>query len=58
MRALYEGFLDPRDPGYKDPKKWVQVATLGHTGRKYASEDDLYAAAIEQEPGARVGTAR
>ncbi|MHA6779620.1 MobF family relaxase [Pseudonocardia saturnea] len=52
MRALYEGFLDPRDPGFKDPKMWDQVATLGHTGRKYASEDDLYAAAIEQEPGA------
>jgi len=52
MRALYEGFLDPRDPGFNDPKKWDEVATLGHTGRKYASEEDLYTAAIEQEPGA------
>jgi len=52
MRALYEGFLDPRDPGFKDPKLWGEVPTLGHTGRKYASEEQLYAAALEHEPGA------
>ena len=52
MRALYEGYLDPRDPAFKDPARWDEAATLGHTGRKYQSEDDLYAKALEQEPRA------
>ncbi len=52
MRAVYERFLDPRAEGFKDPKQWEQVSTLGHTGRKYLSEDELYAAAVEREPGA------
>jgi hypothetical protein len=52
MRALYEGFRDPRDPGFRDPAQWDGVATLGHTGRKYQSEEELYAAALEREPDA------
>ncbi|MGM0720967.1 MAG: MobF family relaxase [Actinomycetota bacterium] len=52
MRALYEQFLDPRDTGFRDPSQWDSVPTLGHTGRKYLSEDDLYAAALEREPDA------
>ena len=52
MRAVYERFLDPRAEGFKDPEKWEEVPTLGHTGRAYKSEDDLYAAALEQEPDA------
>ncbi|WP_296376788.1 MobF family relaxase [Pseudonocardia sp.] len=52
MRALYEGYLDPRDPGFRDPQRWSEVSTLGHTGRKYLSEEELYATALEQEPGA------
>jgi conjugative relaxase-like TrwC/TraI family protein len=52
MRALYEGFLDPRDPGFVDPKRWDEVATLGHAGRAYLSEDDLYGMALEREPDA------
>ncbi|GAA4978200.1 MobF family relaxase [Pseudonocardia tropica] len=52
MRALYERFLDPRDTGFGDPSQWDSVPTLGHTGRKYLSEDDLYAAALEREPDA------
>jgi len=52
MRALYEGFLDPRDPAFRDPKRWDEVSTLGHTGRKYLSEEDLYDQAIEREPTA------
>ncbi|MEJ7744423.1 MAG: hypothetical protein WKF73_18905, partial [Nocardioidaceae bacterium] len=52
MRAVYERFLDPRAEGFKDPDKWEEVPTLGHTGRAYKSEDDLYAAALEQEPDA------
>ncbi|MCW2899258.1 MAG: TrwC relaxase [Streptosporangiaceae bacterium] len=52
MRALYERYLDPRDPGFRDPQRWDEVATLGHTGRTYQSEEQLYATALEQEPGA------
>ncbi len=52
MRALYERFLDPRDDGFRDPQRWDEVSTLGHTGRKYLSEDDLYAQALEREPDA------
>ncbi|MDD7968439.1 MobF family relaxase [Actinomycetospora lemnae] len=52
MRALYERFLDPRADGFADPTRWDEVPTLGHSGRRYTSEDDLYAAALEREPGA------
>ena len=52
MRALYERFLDPRDDGFRDPSRWDEVSTLGHTGRKYLSEDDLYAQALDREPDA------
>jgi conjugative relaxase-like TrwC/TraI family protein len=52
MRGLYERFLDPRADGFKDPKQWDDVPTLGHTGRKYKSEDELYSEAVEREPHA------
>ena len=39
MRAVYERFLDPRAEGFKNPERWEEVAALGHTGRKYLSED-------------------
>jgi len=52
MRALYERFLDPREPAFTDPEKWEEAPTLGHTGRKYQSEGDLYGQALEREPGA------
>lgn len=52
MRALYERVLDPRDSGFRDPSQWDSVPTLGHTGRKYLSEDEIYAAALEREPDA------
>ncbi|WP_370588577.1 MobF family relaxase [Pseudonocardia sp. C8] len=52
MRALYERFLDPRDEGFGDPSRWDEVGTLGHTGRRYLSEDDLYVQALEREPDA------
>ncbi|SFN30072.1 conjugative relaxase domain-containing protein, TrwC/TraI family [Pseudonocardia ammonioxydans] len=52
MRALYERFLDPREDGFSDPKRWDEVPTLGRTGRKYVSEEDLYAQALDGEPDA------
>ncbi|GEL26780.1 hypothetical protein PSU4_57340 [Pseudonocardia sulfidoxydans NBRC 16205] len=52
MRAVYERFLDPRAEGFNDPTRWAEVPTLGHTGRAYKSEDQLYGEALEREPDA------
>src|SRR3954453_16222261 len=52
MRAVYERFLDAREDGFKDPARWDEVYTIGHAGRRYLSEDELYAAAVEREPDA------
>jgi conjugative relaxase-like TrwC/TraI family protein len=54
MRGVYERFLDPRTAVFKDPSRWDEegVQTLGQTGRKYLSEEELYAAALEREPDA------
>ncbi|HET6293693.1 MAG TPA: MobF family relaxase, partial [Kribbella sp.] len=52
MNALYERFLDPRDARFRDPSQWDEADTLGHTGRAYKTEDELYAAALAKEPGA------
>src|SRR3954465_6814997 len=52
MRAVYERFLDPRDPGFRDPSQWGEVSTLGHTGRRYLSEDEVYAQLLSKEPDA------
>lgn len=52
MRAVYERYLDPRYDAFADPSRWDEAATLGHTGRRYATEDELYAVALEREPDA------
>jgi conjugative relaxase-like TrwC/TraI family protein len=52
MQALYEHFLDPRDPAFKDPSNWERCTTLGHTGRAYKSADELYTEALSKEPWA------
>jgi len=52
MTGVYERFLDPREEGFPDKDRWDEVFTLGHTGRKYRSEDEVYGAALEREPKA------
>ncbi|NKQ53553.1 relaxase domain-containing protein [Amycolatopsis sp. K13G38] len=52
MTAVYERFIDPRDPAFTDPSKWAEASTLGHTGRKYQSEEELYKLALDAEPDA------
>ncbi|HEY3483368.1 MAG TPA: MobF family relaxase, partial [Streptomyces sp.] len=52
MRAVFEQFVDPRDEAFRDPARWGEASTLGHTGRKYPTADKLYAAALDAEPGA------
>src|SRR3954447_8123921 len=52
MTGVYERFLDPRDEAFTDPTRWDEVSTLGHTGRRYLSEDELYTGALEREPDA------
>ena len=53
---LYERFIDPRDEAFRDPVRWDNAVkdgrTLGHTGRKYLTEDQIYEAALKAEPGA------
>ncbi|GAY10918.1 MobF family relaxase [Pseudonocardia sp. N23] len=49
MTGLYERFLDPRAEGFTDRSRWGELPTLGHTGRRYLSEDELYATALERE---------
>ncbi|MGY4772886.1 MobF family relaxase (plasmid) [Kribbella sp. CWNU-51] len=52
MTALYERFIDPRDDAFRDPARWDEAETLGHTGRAYKSEEQVYADALAREPGA------
>ncbi|GAB2635327.1 MobF family relaxase [Kribbella swartbergensis] len=52
MTALYERFIDPRDEAFHDPARWDEAETLGHTGRAYKSEEQVYADALAKEPGA------
>ena len=52
MTALYERFIDPRDPAFRDPSSWDEASTLGHTGRRYLSEEELYRLALDAEPDA------
>jgi conjugative relaxase-like TrwC/TraI family protein len=50
MKALYEQFIDPRDPNFRNPGAWDEAASLGHKGRQYPSADELYNAALNAEP--------
>lgn len=52
MTALYEHFVDPRTEAFNNPDQWGSASTLGHRGRAYKSEDELYAGALELEPEA------
>jgi hypothetical protein len=52
MLGLYERYLDPRDPRFADESLWEEASTLGHTGRNYLSEEDIYRAALDAEPDA------
>jgi hypothetical protein len=51
-QALYAHFLDPRDERFRDPQQRQDAATLGHTGRKYLTAEQIYAAALTKEPEA------
>ena len=50
MRAVFEHYLDPRDPNFRDPERWDEVATLGHTGRKYATAEKIFQLSLDAEP--------
>ena len=52
MTALYEHYIDPRDPAFREPGHWDEAARLGHTGRRYATAEEIYAAALAAEPDA------
>jgi conjugative relaxase-like TrwC/TraI family protein len=50
MRALFEHFLDPRDPHFREEDHWDEAATLGHTGRKYQTAEEIYQRSLDAEP--------
>jgi len=50
MRAVFEHYLDPRDPNFRDPDRWDEVATLGHIGRKYQTVEEIYQRSLDAEP--------
>jgi hypothetical protein len=50
MRAVFEHFLDPRHPQFRDEDHWDEVATLGHTGRKYQTLEEIYRRSLDAEP--------
>ena len=50
MRAVFEHYLDPRDPNFRDVEKWDEVATLGHTGRKYQTAEEIFQRSLDAEP--------
>jgi hypothetical protein len=50
MEALYEHFVDPRDPAFKDRDRRAGASRLGHVGRSYKTVDELYAEALDAEP--------
>ncbi|MBV8996836.1 MAG: relaxase domain-containing protein, partial [Pseudonocardiales bacterium] len=53
MTAVYKHFVDPRDvERFKDPERWAEADTLGHTGRRYLTAEQLYAKALNAEPHA------
>jgi hypothetical protein len=52
MQAVYERFLDPRDPGFRDTEAWDRVATLGHAGRRYLTAEQIYRRSLDAEPDA------
>src|SRR5438132_258323 len=50
MRAVFEHFLDPRDPHFREEDRWDEVATLGHTGRRYQTVEEIYQRSLDAEP--------
>jgi conjugative relaxase-like TrwC/TraI family protein len=52
MAAVYDRFLDPRDPGFGNPDGWDGVATLGHAGRRYLTAAEIYQRSVDAEPDA------
>jgi conjugative relaxase-like TrwC/TraI family protein len=52
MTALYQHFIDPRDPAFRDPSHWAEAERLGHAGRRYVTAEQLYKQALDAEPDA------
>jgi conjugative relaxase-like TrwC/TraI family protein len=50
MEAVYEHFIDPRDPRFRDREAWAEASKLGHAGRAYKTADQLYTEYVDAEP--------
>jgi conjugative relaxase-like TrwC/TraI family protein len=52
MIALYERFIDPADPAFKDPSQWEGASKLGHTGLNFRTAEQIYQQLLDADPGA------
>jgi conjugative relaxase-like TrwC/TraI family protein len=52
MIALYERFIDPADPAFKDPSQWEGASKLGHTGLNFRTAEQIYQQLLDANPGA------
>src|SRR6478672_238546 len=52
MEALFEHFVDPRDPTFKDRDRWTEASKLGHAGRAYKTAEQWYEQLLDAEPHA------
>jgi conjugative relaxase-like TrwC/TraI family protein len=50
MTAVFEHFIDPRDENFRNPEGWTGAARLGHTGRRYATAEEIYQRSVDAEP--------
>ena len=50
MEAVYEHFVDPRDPNFRNREAWEGASTLGHRGRAYKTAEQLYKQYLDAEP--------
>jgi conjugative relaxase-like TrwC/TraI family protein len=50
MKAVFEHFIDPGDANFRNPEKWNEAARLGHTGRRYATAEEIYQRSVNAEP--------
>jgi len=52
MEAVYTQLLDPRDPAAHNRATWGEAAALAAGHRSYRSAEQVYAALLENNPGA------
>lgn len=52
MAALYDHYIDPRDPNAADRRTWTEAQTLGRAPGRYRNADQIAADMLAKEPDA------